>query len=206
MLSKLINIKCIITFIGSYVIIIFSGCGKLCLDGAKTTFNFQIAVKAYPDRDSIRVGDTIWFEIDAPTSLADLNSNKIIDYSGAGNLGSAIIFEKIMSPSNFQSSTNKFRFLLVKGREVENSKTDLIKEYLFEEQNSKYTFKLGLIPKEAGVFGVVFGNAANVFRTNDKCTKASFEINFENTDQHRYLYPNFTGGNPKGGDYYFKVY
>jgi len=30
-------------------------------------------------------------------------------------------------------------------------------------------------------------NASNVYKNNDKCTKANFEINFKNTNQHLLL-------------------
>lgn len=187
---------------------IFSTCKKGGLGGcANTVYNFKIGVQAYPDKDSIRVGDTIWFEINTPTTLIDKGTNSFIDYSGTENLGSAIGFEKIINLTTFINSTNTFKYALVIGEEVQSLNPTLFKEYLFKEQNGKYVFKLAVVPKEIGIFGIVFGNAANVYRNVDKCTKASFEINFESTNQHYYLNPNFQGGaTPNGGDYYFKVY
>ena len=89
---------------------------------------------------------------------------------------------------------------------VNNPNTLQIREFQFVQQNDRYLFKLGIIPKEVGVFGVGFSNAANVYRKNDACTKANFTINFKGTNQHYYLNPNFQGGPPPtGGDYYFKV-
>lgn len=175
-------------------------------DCANTTYNFEIGVKAYPDEDSIHVGDTIWFEINESTALKDIQSGKIIDYSGAINLGSAIGFGKYMGINNATEAANSFNYILITGILVNNPNTLQIREFLFVQQNDRYLFKLGIIPKEVGVFGVGFSNAANVYRKNDACTKANFTINFKGTNQHYYLNPNFQGGPPPtGGDYYFKV-
>ena len=89
---------------------------------------------------------------------------------------------------------------------TELRKTDLLKEFRFEDNNGFYKFKLGIIAKKKGIFGLIFSNAANVYRKSDACTKAFFTINFIQTNQHYYLNPNFQGGpTPVGGDYYFKV-
>jgi hypothetical protein len=61
------------------------------------------------------------------------------------------------------------------------------RDYGFSEMNNEYKFKLGVIPKQTGTFAIGVDNAANVFRTNDKCTKASFFIKFANTNQHLYF-------------------
>ena len=186
---------------------IYSTCKKGGLGCANTVYDFKISVHAYPDKDSIRIGDTIWFEVNAPTTLKDKGTNSLINYSGTENLGSAIGFEKIINSTTFKSSTNTFTYKLITGEETQNANPTLIKEYLFKEQSGNYVFKLGVIPKEIGIFGIVFSNATNVYRNIDKCTKASFEINFDSTNQHYYLNPNFQGGpTPIGGDYYFRVY
>lgn len=188
--------KCIITFIGFYVIIIFGSCGKLRLDCDKTTFNFKIAAKAYPDRDSIRIGDTIWIEINAPTNLTDITSNKVVDYSGAANLANALSIDRFTggSFSNPGSvfAANDFSFILLSGFPVDSqpSGIDRIKAYLFKEDNKLYSLKLAVIPKKKGIYSIAISNGVNVYRQSDKCTKAAFEINFENTNQHLYLYQN----------------
>jgi hypothetical protein len=44
-----------------------------------------------------------------------------------------------------------------------------------------------------------------VSRNNSNCERASFQIDFQQTDQHFYLYPGGAGTPPGGGAYYFKV-
>ncbi len=182
---------------------------KKKLDCRESVYSFEIGIKAYPDKDSINVGDTVWLEVNETTVLTDGQTGRSIDYRGAANLGSAIGFQALSSVSGqfTVEAVQKFSFLLVQGVEVINRSPSLYKEYFFAEVNGRYIFKLGVIPRQSGVFSIVFSNAASVYQKNDNCTKANFTLNFKNTNQHYYLNPNFQGGPPPvGGDYYFKVY
>ncbi len=175
---------------------------------AGAVYNFEMGIKAFPDKDSIHIGDTVWLLIDEPTTLKEVQTGRVIDYSGAANLGSAIGFQTFsLDRGQFTvDAAQKFNFSIVQGVETANVNPALYHEYLFSEVNNRYIFKLGVIPKEKGLFRLVFSNAANVYRKNDKCTKANFTLNFNNTNQHYYLNPNYQGGTFVGGDYYFKVY
>ena len=187
---------------------IFNACKKQGC--ANTVYNFQIGVKAYPDIDNIHISDTVWFEINSSSTFTDLVSNNNVNYSNAVNLGSAIGFGEIIGKDSIRESANSFSYFLVNGINVINPFVSKIREYLFVEKNNSYLFKLGIIPKIKGVFGIGLSNAANVFRTNDKCTKASFKLFFQNTKQHYYLNPNINSSNfdttKPSGSYYFKVY
>lgn len=189
---------------------IFSTCKKGGLGCANTVYNFKIAGKIYPDKDSIHVGDTVWLELNVPTSFTDITSNQIVDFSEAGNLGSAIGFGEYSVINNPIPAANSFIDVLVTGKEISNANTAQIREFLFEEKNNRYVFKLGIIPNENGIFGVGFSNAQNVYRNSDLCTKAFFKIILENTHQHYYLNPNINSSNTDttkpSGSYYFKVY
>lgn len=178
------------------------------LDCRGAVYNFELGIRAIPDKDSIQVGDTLWLEVNSPTTLTDVQTGRMIDYSGAENLGSAIAFQAFTaSTKQFTvEAVKSFNYVLIQGTEVMNRSPELYKEYLFAESGSKYLFQLGVIPKEKGTFRVIFSNAGSVYRKNDNCTKADFSINFQNTNQHYYLHPSYTGGpTPVGGDYYFKV-
>lgn len=174
---------------------------------AETIYNFEIGIIARPNLETINLGDTIWLYIDESNLFKDMQTGQLITYGDAANLGSAIGFQKLDSTGQFNTkAANMFHFMPKVGIETRNVDSELFREYLFEEKNKRYIFKLGVVPKQSGTFRLVFSNAANVYRENDKCTKASFTLNFKETDQHYYLHPNFQGGpTPIGGDYYFKV-
>ena len=169
-------------------------------------YSFNLPIVAYPDKEEVLVGDTLWFEIKHSNLLTDHITGEILDYSGAANLGSAIEFSKLTDTLFSIKSVQKFDYILEKGVDVGRSfDLERLKEYLFVEEDGYYLFKLGIVPKEPGIYLVLFSSAKDVYRHKDECTKASFEMAFFNTDQHYPLNPNYRGGNLVGRDYYFSV-
>lgn len=205
----------LIGVIGIFVSTMFSTC-KCRTNCTELQYTFDIGCVAYPDMDSIKIGDTIWLEINVPVNLKDERSGINVNYSRAVNLGTAIDILKIkpgtVSIPGSVPSAKSFDYYLVKGTfEPKTVNGDRIKEFLFIENNRYYQFKVGFIPKEKGAFIIAPGNAANVYRKNNKCTKAGFLISFEDTDQHLYLYersrPGYTPSEYERTHMYcFKVY
>ncbi len=187
------------------LLFIEANCTKLPIDCAKTVYSFQLPVKAFPDKDTFNIGDTIWLEINEPTLIRDGISGEMVDYSGTSNLGSAISFLYWDNLINaWSEGISRFKFSIEKGTELKV--TPLTIQYRFIESTDRYLFKLGVIPKEKGLHSLLLSSSNNTFRENDKCTKASFTINFKDTDQHYYLSPSYTGQTGLiGGDYYFYV-
>lgn len=194
---------------------IFSTCKKGGLGCANTVYNFKINMQAYPDKDSIHINDTIWIELNSPTSLTDLRTNQLVDFSGATNLGSAITVVKFVGGSVSDPgavySANSFDYVLEVGKKIDNPFTEGVREFIFIEDNQMYLFKLGIVPKQLGIFSIGLSNAANVYRKSDKCTKAGFEIDFSTTNQHLYYLQNNRPGYVITGSeltslYCFKVY
>jgi len=175
----------------------------LGLDCAEIKYSFELPVKGYPDKDSISTGDTIWLEINESTSFKDDQSGQMIDYSNAGNIGSALGFQIYDSiQQNWYPAISQFLFLLTKGKELKRTPLDI--EYSFAEETGRYLFKLGVIPKVKGLYRIVFSNSNNTYRNNDKCTKANFIINFKETNHNRHL-TGYTGPDVPGGDLNFYV-
>lgn len=196
----------IIAFVFCGALSFFGHCKKNC---SAILYNFELGIQAYPDIDSINIGDTIFFEINEPTSLNDAGTGQLITYNQTKNLGTTISLSELISPNVVnQFANNDFKFHLFKGINVERQDTNRYREYLFIEANQQFQFKLGVISQKKGVYKMFVGNSANVFRENDKCSKANFAINFKNTDQHLYLNEvSFPGVilTPGGGVYLFKV-
>lgn len=169
---------------------IWASCNKR-FDCSQTDYSFEAFYKTYPDRDSLKVGDTIWLELNTPTLIKDLLNNQVIDYSGAENFGTAISYLELVSGANDPPplpSANYFDNVLKTGILSSTDKPDQIRAYLFKEESGTYLFKLGVVPKKKGLFIIAPGNAANVYRKSDKCSKAGFRLTFKNTNQHLYLY------------------
>lgn len=202
------RITLLIFFILTSLVSLNFQCRKgVAFDCDETKYNFEIGIKAYPDEETITIGDSIWLEVNDPDNLLDLNSNNMIDYSGVENLGTVISFQELEGDSFTGKAVSKFERILIKGEEVTNNiDPELFKEYLFEDNNGYYQFKMAVVAKDTGVFRIAVSNAANVYRYSDKCTKAYFIINFKETNQHYYLYPSFQGSiDDVSGTYYFSV-
>jgi hypothetical protein len=171
---------------------IYSTCNKR-LNCNVTIYSFETNIKAFPDSDSINIGDTIWFELICPTKLRDAISGTMIDYRGAENFGIAIrIFELTggtVSVPGGVGAVFDFDYKLVFGEFIpDNLLPNENRDYKFVEVGNEYRFKLGVIPKKSGIFSISPGNAANVYTKRNKCDKASFSITFANTNQHLYFY------------------
>ena len=178
----------------TFVLLVFLGlvnlqfeCNKK-IGCAENVYSFELDIKAYPDKDSINVGDTIWLEVNSPTTLKDFRSGSMVDYSGAKNLGTAIGIAELISVNVTNTEGNSFfKYNIVTGTELPRSDSNRFREFNFAEVNQKYQFKLALIPLKKGIFKLFISNAANVYRKNDGCTKAGFGISFKDTDQHFYF-------------------
>jgi hypothetical protein len=185
-----------------------ANCTKLPFDCAKTVYSFQLPVKAFPDKDTINIGDTIWLEINERTLIRDGVSGEMTDYSGAENLGTVIALGRYNDSMKSWVNENpqNFKFVILNSHGKLVNQTDIGTEFTFSEQENSFLFSLAVIPLKKGLFSLLLVDARNVFRASDKCTKASFSIIFENTNQHYPLNPFYIPGtNPRGGDYYFYV-
>lgn len=196
-----------------FMTMVSTTCNKR-FDCANQVYSFGIDIKAYPDLDSIYIGDTVWLELNAPTKQQDLNSGRKIDYNNAENNGSAITFLEFVGGSindpGVLGAANFFTFNLILGENIPNPLIAQIREYKFTEIQGVYKLKVGIVAHKKGIFSIAISNAANVYRRNDKCTKASFAIRFKDTDQHLYfLEQNRPGYTPSGLEltnmYCFKV-
>jgi len=175
-----------------YFLTIQSHCSKK-LNCSETIYSFEIHSKAFPDSDSILINDTIWIEVACSTLLLDKFSQNTIDYSGAENLGTVIRCHKFtggdfLNPGVI-GAVDDFYFALIYGSVVQSSiNPSTNREFLFNEANNNYRFKVGVVPKKTGIFSIAVLDAANVYTGKNKCDKAGFSITFTNTNQHVYFY------------------
>lgn len=185
------NLKLVATLSIVALVTIQSTCKKR-LDCFNQMYSFTIGSKVFPDKDSIHVGDTIWLDVNTPCRFIDMSANKEVEYSGAENLGLGIQLAKFtggtISNPGGEDAANSFDYKVTYGQLLTNPNTNLVREFKFLEENGLYKLRVGVVPKQIGIFSLAISNAANVYRKGDKCTKASFKITYANTDQHLYLY------------------
>ncbi len=171
----------------------FSKCGKVGRNCSDNIYSFNSdSAKVYPDKDSIQVGDTLWLEASTPTTVKDSTTGKTVDYANAENMGIAISMllfnENSTSNPNPTYGLSDFDFAIKEGSYYTSNQ--YANNYLYDEANGYYNFKIAVIAHQTGLYALSISDAINVYRKDDKCTKASFSITFQQTDQHLYLYQN----------------
>jgi hypothetical protein len=150
-------------------------------------YHSYITYNVYPDKDTIKVGDTLWLKANFSNLFNDLDSNKKTRYSGGFDLSVGIEEVKFGISSSMPDlgsdfSPNKFIFFTVHGiYEYENVGCSVHPDLL----NETYTIELGIIPKEKGLF--FLEDAAGKPLTSN----ASIILyqNFNVTDSNRHLIP-----------------
>ncbi|GAB2653353.1 hypothetical protein GCM10027036_03310 [Flavihumibacter cheonanensis] len=193
----------IVIFIG--IATINATCNKSGLDCTQVKYRFDLPAKVTPDNDYLSTGDSLVLEINESINFVDLNTSQNINFNNAGNLGSAIGFQRFDSLAQFWfDAVQSFNFKLIEGKATSSVNELLFKEFLFPEKNSRYLFKLILIPKEKGLYRFVFSNSSNTYRKNEPCIKANFNIILKETSHNRYLVGHADEDIP-GGDFYFVV-
>lgn len=193
---------------------ISASCNKH-FDCRGTVHSFEAFFKAYPDRDSIHVNDTIWIELKTPTHLKDLTTNQEVDYSEAANLGTVIRYAELLGGNVLNpgaiGGANHFDNIHINGSPLEPLKPEEERVFNFKEENSMYLFKVGIVPKKQGVFLIGMGNADNVYQKDNNCRKSNFRMTFKETNQHLNLLeesrPGYTPSEYEREHVYcFKVY
>lgn len=173
---------------------VFSTCKKGGLGCANAVYSFKDSATAFPDIDSIYVGDTLFISSNIPTNQTDLSSGQIVDYSNASNLSLSIQFLKLVGGSVSDPGTiyvaNKFSCIPVIGAQITDPFTEGERSFSFKERTDMYNLKVAMIPQDTGAYLIAISNGVNVTRSSGKCTKANYEIDFANIDQHLYLYQN----------------
>ena len=170
-----------------------STCKKALICSDQATYSFTADhVKAYPDADSVYVGDTIWIEYYLPVIYTDNFSGKIVNYADAVNFGNNIKVLKFkggsVSDPGAQYVREKFTYILDKGHSAKSDFPDEGEAYNFSRNSNSFVLRVGIVPKELGTFAITISDAGGVYKKGDPCTKATFAFSFIDTDQHLYLY------------------
>lgn len=172
------------------------------IDCTQNIYNFKVGIKALPNTDSIPLNDTLWFAINESTELQDLNLNRPVPFKNAANLSFVFGVWQVLGARELQPGVSSFDYVIKKGVNIRPLNPSFLKEFQLAEESNRYLLEVGFIPRTKGVFRVLTENAANVYTKDNPCDKASFSVNYVDTDQHFYLGYNISGE----GVYYFKVY
>ena len=140
-------------------ILISCSCGKDDIVRYETWINFLYPVSITPNTDTINVGDTLWIEVNLPDSIYD-NTNSRKFYLPSFNFQSYMSVRKLVDNTanwSFQlNSSNNFNTKNNIGSIYKTTSSSIDFQPVY--QNNHYVFKGAIIPKDNGVYCLVFTN------------------------------------------------
>ncbi len=187
-----------------------SGCHKLCVPNY---YNFHIdSTVIKPTQDSIVIGDTLFFESTTSTRMINESDGKLVDYSGADNLGSVLGVGELLGLSQIGDAVNYFSYLPIKGQIYTDNhlSPNRVKQILFAEENDSYKLSFAIVPQKKGIYALSIADMPDVVR---KCDRSVISMKFSpNINNHlHYLKDIYYGGGAvdpldSTHSYCFKVY
>lgn len=171
----------------------FMACRKPCHE---PDYTFSIKTSFSSEKDSMRLGDTLWLSCETPTEMEDLNTKNLINFVGAENFGTAIVVQNIKEWfTSDREAVDCFDFIKVDGEiySIQTLDPKRVKQISFLESNGRYNFKFGIIAKKRGLYIFTIPDIPAVVYRKDKeqCGKAGFEILSSNVDKHLYLFEDY---------------
>lgn len=162
-------------------IIIFNGCHKPCLHHH---YNFKGEALVYPEKDSVNIGDTLWFSSSIPAQMTDINMNQIIDYSKAINFKTQINFDFVSFTNPTGGAIDSFVFVPFKGIISTNPLLpNAAKTVTYIEQNGKYELSFGFVAQKKGIYVM---SLIDIENSKKDCSDAYINLTLSNINKHHY--------------------
>ena len=192
------------------ILLLDPSCKKLCVPAS---YSFRINnCMIQPDKDSINIGDTLYFNSVFSTTMINLTDGKNIDYSSADNMGDILGVGELIGQNTISDAVKYFSYIPMVGKIYTDSSVDpfRVKQTSYSEENGYYILKFGIVPQKSGIYIFSIADMPDVVR---KCARSSIIMQFSSSINNHlyYLKDIYYGGGPiiYSGDpthtYSFKV-
>lgn len=166
-----------------------SGCHKPCNE---PDYNFLVTESFFHERDSVKVGDTLFLTCIISKAETDINTKMIIDFSNLGNLGANLVISDISKFKMQRDAADSFSYINVEGKIYFDQYG--AKQLNFKETDSTYSLKVGLVALKKGLYIFTVPDALGVYRNGHvKCGVGNFQILNSNVNKHLYLFEDMWG-------------
>lgn len=158
-----------------------------CTNGA---YAFAVTSEWNNQREIYTIGDTIFLNSSFSKNLTDLIGNFNVDYSGAKSIdGNLFIHEMDSVQHIILDAVQKFTFIQQIGTVSNNSQQpSRIKDMKYLESSNAYTFKMGIIPKNKGLYAIFISNLNSQGIIGKNCTNADFADTLTNSNKNINLF------------------
>lgn len=181
-----------------------SGCSKQgtkpCIFGG---YSFAVTSGWNPQKEVYTIGDTITLSSAFSKTLTDqVNTSLHIDYSNSTGIGGGITVYKldtILHQPN--DAANEFSYNAIVGS-ISNSvsKPLRIKDILYAELSSVYSFKAEMIAKSRGIYAIYISDLGSKGIRGKNCTNAGFSNILTNPNKNINLFE-YAMGRPPSSQY-----
>ena len=189
-MNTIINIKKVL-LITAIPFFIAASCNKNdtrpCTNGG---YAFAVTSEWSPQREVYNIGDTIFINSAFSKNLIDLIGNFNVDYSNAKSIGGNLFVHEMDSVQHVVlDAVQKFNFIQQVGTVSNNSQqANRIKDIFYFESSTSYIFKMGIIPKNKGLYVIFISNLNSQGIIGKNCTNADFANTLSNTNKNLNLF------------------
>lgn len=168
--------------VGIILLLGLTGCPGPC---PETVYNFAVTASFSPDKDSVKLGDTLFLQSSFPSQLRDVQTNKIVDYSNASAIGSNLFVDKLSTNPNslgsyLEAAVTSFNYVSQRGQIYTDPtvpSSQRVKQLIYEQNGSNYELRAALIPLQRGLYSLsVTDGLSNSKRTSKDCSRAAFQM------------------------------
>jgi hypothetical protein len=139
-----------------------------------------------PEKDSINVGDTVWFRSSLPVQMVEVNTNQSVDWSRASGVVTQINFSSLSSGNPTIGAVDSFLFIPVKGNFSSNSTLPhAAKTAAFVEENGNYNLQFGIVAQKKGIYAIT---AVDIKNSKKNCSDADITLILGNGDSHQHYF------------------
>jgi hypothetical protein len=133
----------------------------------ETTYDFEIPF-SITERDSFRIGDTIWLSSEIRDNLVDKTTNQSIDVSNFDFQIRCGMYR--MDTVQFDEAEKYFEFVNQVGKMEITVASTIDTKVIYQKETNSRVVKVGMIPKKIGIFKINFANLTDDI-TNVKLTQ-----------------------------------
>ena len=197
--------------VATFMVVTISSCAK-CKKGISPYNLYGGSATIFPNKDSVYIGDTIYFNVSIPAVLkwpGPVGDSSNIDMSGASGIATEIHLDLLTGLNTINNAIDSFLYISEVGNISTNPNPDhIVKNIGLITQKDSFVFSMAFVPLKRGVYCFTL---IDILNASKNCITAQIATPFQNIDQHLYFLQNiYYGVNPidpkvKTNSYCFKV-
>ncbi len=153
-------------------------------------YGFNITSEWSPEKNIYYINDSLFLVCSFSTSLIDINSNSLVNYSNSKKIGGNLAVYYLDTVTNkLVNAIDSFSFSAISGFFDSNPQAaDYKKSFYFLESQNLYSLKIKLTCKAKGIYAIFVSNPGSQGIVGEDCTNAGFYNKLTNLNQHINLF------------------